>query len=75
MEKVHTDKSPGRTTRDDIDGNSIVPIIGEILTFTGLGNSYTMGCGDNPRALASGLSYVQMDNAAWYNYFIAPTSV
>ena len=28
-------------------------------------NSYTMGCppvcGDNPRALASGLSYVQMD--------------
>ena len=31
----------------------------------GLGNSYTMGCppvrGDNPRALASGLSYVQVD--------------
>ena len=30
-----------------------------------LSNSYTMGCppvrGDNPRALASGLSYVQMD--------------
>ena len=30
-----------------------------------LGNSYTMGCppvrGDNPRALASGLSYVQVD--------------
>ena len=29
------------------------------------GNSYTMGCppvrGDNPRALASGLSYVQVD--------------
>ena len=29
-------------------------------------NSYTMGCppvrGDNPRALASGLSYVQEDN-------------
>ena len=29
-------------------------------------NSYTMGCppvrGDNPRALASGLSYVQVDN-------------
>ena len=28
-------------------------------------NSYTMGCppvrGDNPRALASGLSYVQVD--------------
>ena len=30
-----------------------------------LSNSYTMGCppvrGDNPRALASGLSYVQLD--------------
>ena len=30
-----------------------------------LGNSYSMGCppvrGDNPRALASGLSYVQVD--------------
>ena len=32
-------------------------------------NSYTMGCppvcGDNPRALASGLSYVQVDK--WTN--------
>ena len=32
---------------------------------TGLSNSYRMGCppvrGDNPRALASGLSYVQVD--------------
>ena len=31
-----------------------------------------MGCppvrGDNPRALASGLSYVQADNP-WYNFF------
>ena len=31
----------------------------------GTSNSYTMGCphvlGDNPRALASGLSYVQVD--------------
>ena len=31
-----------------------------------LRNSYTMGCppvrGDNPQALASGLSYVQVDN-------------
>ena len=30
-----------------------------------ISNSYTMGCptvrGDNPRALASGLSYVQLD--------------
>ena len=33
--------------------------------YTLLSNSYTMGCphvrGDNPRALASGLSYVQVD--------------
>ena len=32
----------------------------------GLCNGYTMGCppvpGDNPQALASGLSYVQVDN-------------
>ena len=46
--------------------------------ITVLSNSYTMGCppvcGDNPRALASGLSYVQVDNP-WYNYFILPTSV
>ena len=37
-----------------------------------------MGCppvrGDNPRALASGLSNVQADNP-WYNYSIPPTSV
>ena len=38
-----------------------------IMKFTDelLSNSYTMGCppvrGDNPRALASGLSYVQAD--------------
>ena len=33
--------------------------------MTRISNSYTMGCppvrGDNPRALASGLSYVQVD--------------
>ena len=43
-----------------------------------LSNSYTMGCppvrGDNPQALAGGLSYVQADNP-WFNYFIPPTSV
>ena len=44
---------------------------GKILRlFLLLRNSYTMGCppvrGDNPRALASGLSYVQVDNP-WYN--------
>ena len=45
-----------------------------------LSHSYTMGCppvrGDNPRALASGLSYVQVDNdgiTALYN--VLPTSV
>ena len=41
-------------------------------------NSYTMGCppvrGDYPRALASEISYVQVDNQ-WYNYFIPPISV
>ena len=43
-----------------------------------ISNSYTMGCppvrGDNPRALASGLSFVQVDNP-WFNYFILPISV
>ena len=37
----------------------------EIVQFPGSCNSYSMGCppvrGDNPRALASGLSYVQVD--------------
>ena len=37
----------------------------ELLMKLELGNSFTMGCppvhGDNPRALASGLSYVQVD--------------
>ena len=36
-----------------------------LLMAVFLRNSYTMGCppvrGDNPRALASGLSYVQVD--------------
>ena len=36
-----------------------------ILKVTSIRNSYTMGCppvrGDNPRALASGLSYVPVD--------------
>ena len=43
-----------------------------------LSNSFTMGCPpvreNNPRDLASGLSYVQA-NHPWYNYFIPPTSV
>ena len=37
----------------------------ERYVTTEISNSYTMGCpsvrGDNPRALASGLSYVQVD--------------
>ena len=37
----------------------------KVNTDGGISNSYTMGCppvrGDNPRALASGLSYVQVD--------------
>ena len=36
------------------------------MSYTLTCNSYNMGCptvrGDNPRALASGLSYVQVDN-------------
>ena len=46
--------------------------------FIYFSNSYTIGCPpvreDKPRALASGLSYVQSDNP-WYNYYIPPTSV
>ena len=42
----------------------IIPIM-FLLVFLLLSNSYTMGCppvgGDNPRALASGLSYIQVD--------------
>ena len=38
---------------------------GGVLNLSMLSNSYTMGClpvrGDKPRALASGLSYVQVD--------------
>ena len=55
-----------------------VKLLVHTLISRGLSNSYTMGCppvrGDNPRALASGLSYVKVDNP-WYNYFIPPTSV
>ena len=48
-----------------------------------ISNSYTMGCppvrGDNPRALASGLSYVHVDKHGitflYHNFFIPPTSV
>ena len=44
---------------------ALTPVPGDIVSRVMLGNSYTMGCpsvrGDNPRALASGLSYVQVD--------------
>ena len=58
-------------------GNFSLTMISKTLLYS-LRNSYTMGCphvrGDNPRALASGLSNVQVDNP-WYNCFIPPTSV
>ena len=42
-------------------------------------NSYTMGCPpvrrDNPQALASGLSCVQVDKHGITIYFITPTSL
>ena len=56
---------------------SLTPLLdGIFIWLSAISNSYTMGCppvrGDNPRALASGLSYVQADNP-WY--FIPPTSM
>ena len=46
----------------DVKGCGIRLILVKLVI---LRNSYTMGCppvrGDNPRALASGLSYVQVD--------------
>ena len=46
--------------------NSVCTILLSIFIILALCNGYTMGCppvrGDNPRALASGLSYVQVDN-------------
>ena len=48
--------------------SNLFPEADNCVTFLkapSLSNSYTMGCppvrGDNPRALASGLSYVQVD--------------
>ena len=43
----------------------LIELVCDDMTKFRLSNSYTMGCppvrGDNPRALASGLSYVQVD--------------
>ena len=50
----------------------------EALTLYIISNNYTMGCPlvreDNPRALANGLSYAQVDKHG-ITYFIRPTSV
>ena len=44
-----------------------------------ISNSYAMDCppvrGDKPRALASGLSYVQVGKHGITQYFIPPTSL
>ena len=49
-----------------------------IITRVVISYSYTMVCppvrGDNPRALASGLSPIQADTP-WFNYFKLPSSV
>ena len=70
------DKEEKEEEDKDVDGGyAWVILIGNVISlstltcylkFTDLlSNSYTMGCppvrGDNPRALASGLSYVQVD--------------
>ena len=70
------DKEEKEEEDKDVDGGyAWVILIGNVISlstltcylkFTNLlSNSYTMGCppvrGDNPRALASGLSYVQVD--------------
>ena len=56
--------------------------ISNVWYCTMLCNSYTKGCppvhGDNPQALASGLSYihwVHTGGQTWYNYYISPASV
>ena len=49
-----------------------VHLLGSI-GVSGISNSYTMACppvrGDNPRALASGLSYVQVDKHGITNLY------
>ena len=49
----------------EIDMRTLVNYQDTYNTRDTISNSYTMGCppvrGDNPRALASGLSYVQVD--------------
>ena len=58
--------------KGDLNGKIVVVrfifLSGIYCVNTTLSDSYTMGCppvrGDNPRALASGLSYVQVDKHA-----------
>ena len=73
---VNSVTTTNQVTTTAVYGNLRNGILNHILIITS--NSYTMGCppvrGDNPRALASGLSYVQVDNP-WCKYFIPPTSV
>ena len=56
---------PRSHTFMEIDLETLSTVILLPLIQEGLCNSYTMGCppvrGDNPQALASGLSYVQVD--------------
>ena len=54
-----------------------IAVLGGVQIGSCFSNSYTMGCplvrGDNPGALASGLSYVQVDKHG-ITIFITPTS-
>ena len=58
-----------------VNGMSLWQFLGIFIVCNILGNNYTRVCppvgGDNPRALASGLSPAQADKT-WYNYFIPP---
>ena len=62
-----------------VDSFQSIPINVKIESLQDVHNtcSYAMGCSpvreDNPRALASGLSYVQVDKHGFY--FMPPTSV
>ena len=76
--KIMSRRNGGNSVNNESTENTVHYSVYCLPSSDGLSNSYTMGCppvrGDNPRALASGLSYVQVDNP-WYNYFIPPSSV
>ena len=61
-----------------IDNNDNVYKNNHFMIKKELCNSYTMGCppvlGDNPQALASGLSYIKVDKHGITNLYF-PTSV